>query len=79
MMIFVLMLMLVLLVIVMVSVVVVIGFAMIRMLLLAEAMLKEVINPTRLIATNRSGSQRIVVTTKFDNPGGSKGRKNHFC
>ena len=47
---------------------VVIGSAMIGMLMVAVMMLAEAINPTRFIAADRSGSQRISATTKFNVP-----------
>ena len=56
-------------------VMIVMVLAMIRVLMMAVMMLSEAINPTRLIASDRSGSQRISATTKFDVPGGLKGRK----
>ena len=67
--------MLMVLIVVMVLMIVVVGLAMIWVLVVAMTVLAGAINNTRLIAAYRSGSQRIFATTKFDVPGGLKGRK----
>ena len=75
MIILVMVLMLIVLIVAIVFVVVVVSLAMVGVLLMAVAMLAEAINNTRRIAADRGGSQRIFATTKFDVPGGLKGRK----
>ena len=66
---------LIVLIVLMVFVIILVDLAITRMLVMTMTVPIEAINNMRLIAADRSGSQRISATTKFDVSGGLKGRK----
>ena len=71
-------LILIVLIVLIVFVMILVGLAMTRMLVVTITVPTEAINNMRLIAADRSESQRISAKTKFDVSGGLKGRKRTF-
>ena len=69
------MLILTVLIVMVVFLIMLVGLAISRVPVVAMTVSEEAINNTRLIAADRSGSQRISATTNFHVLGGLKGRK----